>query len=225
VKRNTKPALTRKEKALETRRRMLRAAYELFCERGYAGTTMGAIADQAGVAVQTLYFTFHTKAAILSETIGASVLGFDRWAPPVDPIQLEMNDPDVHREIHPWFSKLEKEPDPYLALKVFTDASAEILSRVGPLAAVTTAAKGDPEVKAFSELGETRRVQSYGVILRMIAKKGPLRAGLTIQRGTDIMLAILSAETYQHLAARGWSKSDIKKWLFDLLAQQLLPPD
>jgi len=48
--------LGRREKALVTRRRMLKAAYELFCEHGYATTTMDLIAKRADVAVQTLYF-------------------------------------------------------------------------------------------------------------------------------------------------------------------------
>ena len=39
--------LSRREKALETRRRMLKAAYDLFCEHGYAATTMDVIAKRA----------------------------------------------------------------------------------------------------------------------------------------------------------------------------------
>jgi AcrR family transcriptional regulator len=43
----------------------VKAAFALFCEHGYTGTTMAHIAEAAGVAVQTVYFTFHTKAAVL----------------------------------------------------------------------------------------------------------------------------------------------------------------
>src|SRR5262245_6712996 len=75
----------RKEKALATRRRMLKAAYDAFCERGYAATTMNDIATRADVAVQTLYFTFHTKGAILEESVGAAIIGFDRWDPRAGP--------------------------------------------------------------------------------------------------------------------------------------------
>ena len=51
----------RRTRADATRRRMVDAAAKLFAQRGYAATTMAAIAQQAGVAVQTVYFTFHSK--------------------------------------------------------------------------------------------------------------------------------------------------------------------
>ena len=38
---------------------------------------MAAIAQRAGVAVQTVYFVFHTKAELLSRVIDAAVLGPD----------------------------------------------------------------------------------------------------------------------------------------------------
>src|SRR5262245_34228689 len=74
-----KSALGRRaRKALETRRRVLDTAERLFTRDGYAATTMTAIADQADVAVQTLYAVFGTKRAILTELIGARVVGDDR---------------------------------------------------------------------------------------------------------------------------------------------------
>jgi AcrR family transcriptional regulator len=51
---------TRHERAPATRQRITRVAYALFSERGYAETTMAEIAEAAGVAVQTVYFAFHT---------------------------------------------------------------------------------------------------------------------------------------------------------------------
>src|SRR5687767_15454664 len=90
-----------KQRALVTRRRMLRAAYELFCERGYAATTMNLIAERASVAVQTLYFTFHTKAAILEEAVGAAVLGFDDWDPSAEAV-LAADPRRAFAQYHPW---------------------------------------------------------------------------------------------------------------------------
>src|SRR6476619_2512672 len=57
--------ITRRERAKATRRRIAEAALARFSEYGYAATTMEAIAADAGVAVQTVYFTFHTKAELL----------------------------------------------------------------------------------------------------------------------------------------------------------------
>ena len=82
---------TRTDRALVTRRRMVRAAYDLFCERGYLGTTISEVARLAGVAVPTIYYTFGTKAVLLEESLGAAILGFDRWRePPADPDIAEL---------------------------------------------------------------------------------------------------------------------------------------
>ncbi len=51
----------RQEQALGTRRAVLDAARELFIERGYVATTVGAIADRATVSPETVYATFKHK--------------------------------------------------------------------------------------------------------------------------------------------------------------------
>src|SRR5215213_7289563 len=55
----------RQRQALETRRLIAEAAGKLFLERGYAATTMDAIAGEAGVAVSTVYAAFKNKPDIL----------------------------------------------------------------------------------------------------------------------------------------------------------------
>jgi AcrR family transcriptional regulator len=216
--------LGRREKALITRRRMLRAAYELFCERGYAGTTMGLIAERAGVAVQTLYFTFNTKLAILDETVGASIMGFDRWDPRVK-AAIAVDPRKAFAQFHPWFASMEAAKTQADALAVFVDASLDILARVGPLVLATaSAAASDPQMKETGELGEQRRVEGYTMVVELLAKRGKLRRGVDVRRGADILLTILSAETYQHLAVRrGWSRAECRRWFLDVLRQQLLP--
>src|SRR2546427_5429982 len=75
VKRSVPAKLTRRERAKATHWRIVKAAYTLFCARGYAGTTMAQIAEAAGVAVQTLYFTFHTKSMLLSRAHDLAGMG------------------------------------------------------------------------------------------------------------------------------------------------------
>ena len=55
----------RQEKAELTRRRIGEAARRLFVSRGYGATTLEAVAADAGVAVQTVYAVYGSKAAIL----------------------------------------------------------------------------------------------------------------------------------------------------------------
>jgi AcrR family transcriptional regulator len=83
VKRLPTQWLSRPERA-RARLRITQAAYALFCERGYTGTTMADIAHTADVAVQTVYFTFHTKRALLSEAYAYAVHAPDDPLPPTE---------------------------------------------------------------------------------------------------------------------------------------------
>ena len=74
--------LSRKERAARTRRAIVAAATGEFRESGYHGTTMAAIAKRAGVAVQTVYFVFHTKPLLLTAAIDDAVMGPDEPTPP-----------------------------------------------------------------------------------------------------------------------------------------------
>lgn len=212
----------RAERALATRRRMIAAAYRLFCRDGYTGTTMNAIADEAGVAVQTLYYTFHTKAALLADALGGAILGFDRWRePPADPQMREL------LPWHDWWHEFEAAPTSAAALGVFVSNGAAILERVGPLMPALHGAGGDPEAAAVARDAEDRRVETYRAIVDVVAAKEPgLRPGLTPARATDIVLALFSAETYDALAnGRGWSRRRCTTLFGDLLGHELLGPE
>src|SRR5258708_30520788 len=107
----------RKGRARVNRRRMIEAAYKLFCEQGY-GVPLTAIADEAGVAVQTLYFTFHSKIALLSEAMGLAVTGGVEGISPNE---------------QPWFQKFLAGPDPRKAIKIPADSTNPIFQRTAPL--------------------------------------------------------------------------------------------
>ena len=64
VKRQNQPTL-RQRQAEATRKMIVSAAQSLFLEHGYTGTTIEAIAEQAGVATSTVYAVFGSKRGIL----------------------------------------------------------------------------------------------------------------------------------------------------------------
>jgi AcrR family transcriptional regulator len=211
--------VSRRERTLATRRRMLAAAYRLFCANGYVPTTMQVIAAEAGVAVQTLYFTFHTKGAVLGEVLGAAIVGFDEWTKtPADPIVV-----DTLIGMHDWTDDFKAEPDAREALALFVAHGAEIHRRVGPLVAAMHAASGDPEVAAVLALADQRRADFYRWVVEGLAQKsGGLRPGLSEDRATDVLLVLFSAETYHALTAgRGWSHGETTSFLAELLTQQM----
>jgi AcrR family transcriptional regulator len=199
----------RKERAQQTRRRMIDAAYSLFCQRGYAAATMNDIAEEAGVAVQTLYFTFHTKAELLKETLDVAVAGDD------DPI------PIFER---PWMKELETEIDPHRRLELIAEHGGAILRRVAPLkAAVEAVAAFDADAATVWQDNETQRRRGQGRYVELFAAAGHLRDTLTVERATDVLVVLMSHRVYQDLTAGcGWSHEEWKKWIIDTLAGQLL---
>jgi AcrR family transcriptional regulator len=52
-----------------TRERLLLAAWSLFAEHGYEGTSIGDVAQEAGVGVGTVYHHFADKRALLLDTV------------------------------------------------------------------------------------------------------------------------------------------------------------
>jgi AcrR family transcriptional regulator len=215
-------APTRAGRALATRRRMVRAAYGLFCAQGYQGTTISAVAAAAGVAVPTVYYTFGTKAALLGEALGAAVVGFDRWRePPAAPVDMA--------ELltwHAWWAGFAAAPTAAQALDLFITHGVGVLERVAPLVAALHGAAGDPEAAAVVRTAEERRVEAYRTVVRTIARKpGGLRRSVTEATATDIVVALFSAELHQALAAgRGWSPARCTAFFRELLAAQLLDP-
>jgi hypothetical protein len=90
---------------------------------------------------------------------------------------------------------------------------------------LSSAAASDPELKVAADLGERRRVEGFALVAESIAKRGALRRGVSVRRAIDVMLTLLSAEMYQQLSIRrGWSAADCRKWLVEVLTEQLLAP-
>ena len=126
VKRSEPTRLSRRQRAEATHWRIVKAAYTLFCEQGYAGTTMAQIAQAAGVAVQTVYFVFHTKAALLGRAYEFAVKGEHE---PLIPQQQA------------WHAAMAAEPEVTQALRHLVTGVGEIMRRVTPLYLV---ARGEP---------------------------------------------------------------------------------
>ncbi len=213
---------TRADKALATRRRMVNAAYDQFCLNGYLGTTITAIAKDAGVAVPTIYYTFGTKARLLDEALGAAILGFDRWHEPPPNLSIEELLPWHH-----WWNDFNAAPTSAEAFGIFFTHGVAILERAAPLVAALHGSAGDPEAADVIRIAEQRRVRAYREAARVIAAKpGGLRDGLTVKAATDVLLVLFSVELYQSIRhGRGWSADRTTLFLRDLLSAQLLPSD
>jgi AcrR family transcriptional regulator len=78
VKRRPYNSTRRQAQARETRAAIIRAARDLFVERGYGSTTVPDIARAAGVAIETIYASIGTKADLLHRAWDITVGGDDQ---------------------------------------------------------------------------------------------------------------------------------------------------
>ncbi len=187
---------------------MVKAAYELFCTRGYASTTMAEIAMASGVAVQTVYFTFHTKSALLSRTYDFAVMGEGQ---PLIP------------EEQPWFLAMVEEPDVTAALRHLVAGVGEITRRVTPLYLVARAgAEGDAETARVMAFHENWRAQGYRQMLDLLREKSPLRDGLSPERATQLLLLYAGQDVYHVLVdTYAWTLEEWADWTVATLSEQL----
>ena len=203
------PRPSRRDKSLATRRKILAAAHHEFLARGFHGATISAIAQRAEVAVQTVYFVFNTKAALISAAIDAAVLGDDQ----VDPVDSE------------WWRAMVAQPDPAAALRTFIRGSGPIFERAGHLALVLRAASlADEEVRKTNDHHDHLQRMAFGAAVEVICAKGPLRADLTPESATDVLLTVLSDSAYyQFTHDHGWSHDEVIRWWCEAIPLVLLP--
>ena len=200
----------RRAAARATRGRILAAARTLFLERGYAATTMAAVAEAAGVSVETIYLSVGPKAALVRYLVEMALSGADR---PV---------PALEREA---VQAIMAEPDPRRKVRRFARLVRELQERLVPIwAVVEAAAPDDAELAALVEELYARHVGSMRLFVDHLAAAGHLRAGLAPALATDLLWAMNSPAFYRLLVGqRQWSGDTLERFLADAWQLLLLP--
>jgi len=199
----------RADQARQTRHRVLEAAFGLFVDRGYAGTTIAAVAEQAGVSPETIYLSLGGKRGLLEGVIEMAIAGEDN--------------PKTQEDA--WWTKVAQLPGAPERLEKMVGYSCRILARTRPIHAVI---RGAADKEAFAAaLGrrllhdrltaQTERVGEY--------LGDHLRQGLSTSEAGQRYCALASPELYYVLTIEfGWTADQHKKWLTDLLEIELLGP-
>lgn len=197
----------RADQAARTRHRILRAAFRLFTERGYARTTVAAIADRAGVAPETIYQTLGGKRGLLVAVIADAISGD--------------NDPDRQEDALLADVAQVSGAEPRLAKMV--EYSCTILVRTGPIHAVI---RGAADKEPFAgDLGrrllDDRLTHQTERIRRYLGED--LRPGLSVAEAGQAYCALLSPELYHLLTVQlGWTAEQYLEWSQRLLTADLL---
>jgi AcrR family transcriptional regulator len=202
----------RADQAAQTRRDIVTAAGLLFRDRGYAGVAMPVIAKEAGVGVETIYRAFGSKAGLFKAAIDAAVAGgTSRAERPV--------------EDRPAIRALIEEPDPRRQVERYAATQPGIHRRSGPLLrALSGAAATDPELRALWDEIESARLTGQGRFVGMLAERGALRPGLSVEDARDGLWTLCSLAVYDMLVeTRGWSAERYQSWLTQSLMSLLLP--
>jgi AcrR family transcriptional regulator len=200
----------RKQQASQTRMRILDASQRLFAERGYAASTIEAIAAGAGVAVDTVYAAFGSKRGVLQALLNVRVGG--------DEAEL-----DLLARAGP--QAVQREPDQRAQLAAFAADVSSIIERARPVDDIIRgAAAVDPEIAALRSGAQAYRYRNIRQLVSWLAAKGPLRDGLTEEDAAAIAWTMSSPEVHGLLrVARGWSAERYAAWLALSLARILLP--
>jgi AcrR family transcriptional regulator len=190
---------------------MREAALSLFREQGYAATPMQAVAGRAGVAVQTLYFTFGTKRALLSEILDIAVAGDEEPVATLDRPQVQA---------------LIDDPDPVAQLRGQAAVTRRVYERLAPaLEVVRGAATADPDLAELWERNIRQRAVVAERFITVLAAKTALRDGLDHATALDIALLLQGPEVFMFLTSqRGWSPEKYERWLASALTTELLGP-
>ncbi len=198
----------RDEQARATRARILEAAHRLLLADDYQNLTIAALAESAGVSVQTIYNSVGNKAAVVKAVYDVTLAGDD------DP--RAMND-------RPEFLALADATDGPSMLRAYAALSRRIADRVGPLLTVLLT-NSDDDVKAFAATIEAERLRGNATMIGHLVRRFGLPAGLSRRRAIDVVWTLTSPEVFDRLTRqRSWSANDYERWLGDAMIAALAP--
>jgi len=200
VKPVRRPTL-REERAALTRTRIAQAARRLFASQGYGATTLAAVAEEAGVAVQTVYAVYGSKAEILrtlrhdllSEPHASAVFG------------QALRERAAGRKLvllaH--------------AIRLRWEYGHDVVT-INEVAGAT-----DPKIR--KDVDELLGVRRHGLARVARSIRAELAAGLTVAQAAALLDALTLPSVYAELVAvHRWTPDRFESWLAATLRRQLL---
>jgi AcrR family transcriptional regulator len=192
----------REAQARETRRSILDAAHELFVTTGYAATTIQAIAERGGVAVQTVYAVFGNKRELLRQLIETRITGDDEEERITD---------------RPEAQAVAAEPDARRRAELDAALSRSITERVAPIVRVASeAAASDPELAAMMDAVKAARREEMVASAEIVAGADGLRVDPE-EAAATLYVLYSPAVADMLMGDYGWSPERYEKWLAHML--------
>ena len=206
-------ARRRRERAEEerraTRQRVVEAARNLFLARGYVATTMGDIAQEAGVALQSVYNVGQSKADLLHLVTDLAVSGDEQEVMLLD---------------RPDFAAISVESSAERQVQMIAALIAATMERLAPVwVAYREAAAVDARAAANLIAAHRRRYDTFAGMIRMLPEE---RLRQPPEESTATAWAIGSIDVFLLLrSVLEWDPARYSEWLRRTLVNQLVTPE
>jgi AcrR family transcriptional regulator len=197
------PGNRRTAQALETKRLIVDAARDLFVRQGYGATSVAQIAEEAGVALPTVYASVGTKPTLL---------------------RLLLDRIDEQAGVAELIAGLRVSVDAAEVLSLQVRITRRLAERCGDvIAALQSAAGVEPELGETFAAGMARHRAGARAAVERIRELGGLRPGLSPDDAAAVLAALTAPSLYASLTGEhGWSFDRCEAWLDETLAAQLL---
>ncbi len=191
----------RQLQAKMTRERIVDAARALMAERGWAGTTIDAIAEKAGVATPTVYAAFTNKLGIL-EGMRHTML-------------RDSEIPELTRQ-------MDAEPDAARRLALWAKQNRQQMETSYDVISIhRQAASTDQQFAVAYRTVLDNRARHFGDFIHDLGDG--LGADVDARTATDLLWALSNEELWRELVVeRGWSPDRYEQWLAKTLVAQLI---
>jgi AcrR family transcriptional regulator len=207
VKRRAYKSARRQAQARETRSLIVRAARDLFIERGYSRTTISEIALAAGVSAETIYAAFGNKSTLLHRAWDITVGGDDQAI--------------VFHE-RPEVMTVRTEADLAKRFMLHATLATRTAERIAPFQLmVQAAADADSAAAAMLEEMGRQRLAGMTVMAREAAGTGQL--AVSEHECRDILWSMTDGMLWHRLVnERGWTNEHYADWLGRMWVQLLV---
>jgi TetR/AcrR family transcriptional regulator of autoinduction and epiphytic fitness len=199
----------REEAATQTRLAVVRSGQTLFTSLGWAGTTMRALAEAAGVSVKTVEALFGTKAALLEEVVRFAIRG-----------DLE----DVEMPQRQEVARMEAAPDARTMLRLHAAHLRAVNERSAGLAwTVEQAVSSDAAVARLWDQMNDNRTYAVGWATSTLLLKSGRRPRLRRRLVEATFWVALDWGTFRTLTTHaGLSPASYEEWLRDYYSSAFL---
>jgi AcrR family transcriptional regulator len=197
-------------RAAAQRRRLsiLAAARDLFVEGGYAATSVQAVAERAGVSLDTVYAVVGRKPQLL--------LAVHDMALAEGPAPLPAGQRDYVRAV-------QEAPTAEAKIRTYASAMARVLPRSVPIMrALREAGATEPECAAQHDAISERRAANMRRFVADLRATGELRPELSDDDAADLVWSLNSPEWFTLVTSRGRTPEQYADLLADVLLRSLL---